>query len=80
MCLWATNKLSNIILSTSGSSPVTELGLEQFVRSGTDWVRVDALTDEDIDTSELPPLTEADFARSEWRLPASANANGDTGA
>ncbi len=41
---------------------------------------VDALLDEDIDTSEIPPLTEADFARSEWRFPASADANSGTGA
>ncbi len=39
---------------------------------------VDALMDEDIDTSEIPPLTDADFARSEWRFPASASANSDT--
>lgn len=40
---------------------------------------VDALMDKDIDTSDIPPLTEADFARSKWRFPASANVDTDTG-
>ena len=39
---------------------------------------VDALMDEDTDTSEIPPLTESDFARSEWRFPPSANTNSGT--
>ena len=56
--------------STSSSSLVTEPDAEQFLRSRTDWARVDALAEEEIDTSDIPPLTEADFARSEWRLPA----------
>ncbi len=42
--------------------------------SRTDWARVDAMADEDIDTSDIPPLTEADFARSRWRFPAAAEA------
>lgn len=33
---------------------------------------MDALTDEDIDTSDIPAMTEEDFARSGWRFPASA--------
>ena len=59
--------------STSSSSLVTEPDAEQFLRSRTDWARVDALADEDIDTSDIPPLTEADFARSEWRFSAAAS-------
>lgn len=39
-------------------------------KSRTDWERLDALSDTEIDTSEIPPLTEDNFARSEWRLPA----------
>lgn len=35
----------------------------------TDWARVDALTDETIDTSDIPPLTEAFFARATLRTP-----------
>ena len=37
--------------------------------SGTDWERVDALTDETIDTSDIPPLTESFFARAKLRVP-----------
>jgi uncharacterized protein (DUF4415 family) len=37
--------------------------------SETDWARVDALTDDDIDRSELPPLDAAFFARAMWRMP-----------
>ena len=37
--------------------------------SKTDWDRVDAMTDEEIDTSEIPPLDEAFFANAEVRLP-----------
>ena len=37
--------------------------------SGTDWARVDALTDEEIDTSDIPPLTEEWFERATIRLP-----------
>ncbi len=37
--------------------------------SETDWARIDALTDENIDTSDIPPLTEAFFARAVIRPP-----------
>ncbi len=37
--------------------------------SETDWARIDAMTDEDIDTSDCPPLDEDFFARAEWRMP-----------
>ena len=37
--------------------------------SKTDWDRVDALTDEDIDTSDIPPLTEDFFEKAQWRPP-----------
>lgn len=39
--------------------------------SKTDWARVDALTDEDIDTSDIAPLSEEFFAKAQWRVPAS---------
>ncbi len=35
----------------------------------TDWERVDAMTDEEIDTSEIPPLDEEFFANATLRLP-----------
>jgi|GEM_PF-6494368 len=38
--------------------------------SRTHWERLDALSDGEIDTSDITPLTEGDFARSVWRLPA----------
>lgn len=37
--------------------------------SETDWERVDEMTDEEIDTSEIPPLDETFFANAEVRLP-----------
>jgi len=40
--------------------------------SETDWTRVDALTDETIDTSDIPPLTAPYFARAVLRTPEGA--------
>ena len=37
--------------------------------SETDWARVDALTDETIDTTDIPPLTAGDFTRAVLRTP-----------
>jgi uncharacterized protein (DUF4415 family) len=37
--------------------------------SRTDWNRVDALRDEEIDTSDIPPLDEDFFAKAELRMP-----------
>ena len=37
--------------------------------SGTDWERVDAMEDEDIDTLDIPPLTDAFFKRARLRVP-----------
>jgi uncharacterized protein (DUF4415 family) len=37
--------------------------------SETDWERVDALTDEQIDTSDIPPLSERFFQRARIRMP-----------
>ena len=39
--------------------------------SKTDWARIDAMTDEDIDTSDIPPLSEKFFAIARLRLPIS---------
>ncbi len=38
--------------------------------SRTDWNRVDALKDGDIDTTDIPPLDEDFFAEAELRLPS----------
>jgi uncharacterized protein (DUF4415 family) len=37
--------------------------------SKTDWARVSALTDAEIDTSEIPPLGDSFFSRARLRLP-----------
>jgi len=37
--------------------------------SETNWAQVDALTDETIDTSDIPPLTQSFFARAALRMP-----------
>ena len=38
--------------------------------SATDWARVDALADEQIDTSDIPPLGEDFFARATPQMPS----------
>ena len=35
----------------------------------TDLARFDAMTDDMIDTSDIPPLTEKFFASAKWRMP-----------
>jgi uncharacterized protein (DUF4415 family) len=37
--------------------------------SETDWARLDAMSDDEIDTSDIPPLTDDFFARAKLRLP-----------
>jgi uncharacterized protein (DUF4415 family) len=37
--------------------------------SETDWKKIDRMTDEEIDVSDSPPLTDEFFARAEWRMP-----------
>ena len=39
--------------------------------SKTDWSKIDAITDEDIDTSDIPPLPEEFFLKAKLRLPSS---------
>ncbi len=38
-------------------------------KSQTDWERVDAIKDEDIDISDIPPLDKSFFANAEIRRP-----------
>ena len=40
--------------------------------SRTDWSRIDAMTDDDIDTSDIPPLTDEFFSKAKLRIPASS--------
>ncbi len=37
--------------------------------SETDWARIDAMTDEMIDTSDIPPLSDEFFAKATLRMP-----------
>ncbi len=37
----------------------------------TNWARIDAMTDADIDTSDIPPLGEEFFAKATLRMPQS---------
>jgi hypothetical protein len=39
--------------------------------SKTDWARIDAMTDDEIDTSDIPPLTDEFFAKAKLRMPTS---------
>ncbi len=39
--------------------------------SKTDWSKIDAMTDEDIDISDIPPLPEEFFLKAKLRLPSS---------
>ena len=39
-------------------------------QSKTDWARIDAMKDEDIDYSDIPPLTEDFFKRAVIRWPS----------
>jgi hypothetical protein len=42
----------------------------------TDWARVDALTDEEIDSSDIPPITEESFRDSKWWKPVKLPSSG----
>jgi len=37
----------------------------------TNLAKLDALTDDQIDTSDIPPLTDKFFATAKWRMPKS---------
>jgi hypothetical protein len=38
----------------------------------TDWARIDAMSNEEIDTPDIPPLSEELFAKGQLRMPKSA--------
>lgn len=42
--------------------------------SETDWARLDNMTDEEVDTSDIPPLGEAFFTTAQWRMPGKKTA------
>jgi hypothetical protein len=37
--------------------------------SRTNWAKIDAMTNDDIDTSDIPPLTDEFFAKAELWMP-----------
>ena len=43
--------------------------------SKTDWERIDAMRDEDIDTSDIPPLTAEFWAKAKLRSPKQITAS-----
>jgi len=40
--------------------------------SRTDWARIDAMSDDEIDTSDIPPLTDEFFSKAKLRMPSSS--------
>jgi len=69
----------NDMNSTSNNSLETKTSeVKPRADSRTHWDRLDALSDAEIDTSDIPPLTEEDFARSEWRLPTGLKPSSST--
>jgi uncharacterized protein (DUF4415 family) len=40
--------------------------------SKTNWARIDAMSDDEIDTSDIPPLTDEFFSNAELRMPDSS--------
>ena len=40
--------------------------------SRTDWDRIDAMSDDEIDTSDIPPLTDEFFSKAKLRMPSSS--------
>ena len=40
--------------------------------SRTDWVRIDAMSDDEIDASDIPPLTDEFFSKAKLRMPSSS--------
>ncbi len=40
--------------------------------SRTDWARIDAMSDDEIDTSDIPPLVDEFFSKAKLRMPSSS--------
>jgi hypothetical protein len=45
--------------------------------SETNWMRVDGMTDAEIDTSDIPALDDSFFSAAQWRMPEESPVNGD---
>ncbi|MEZ4616409.1 MAG: BrnA antitoxin family protein [Caldilineaceae bacterium] len=43
--------------------------MDKHIHSNSDWAKLDSMTDEEIDTSDIPPLDDDFFAIGELRLP-----------
>lgn len=59
-------KESNLSSSSRTSS---EMSTSSETSSRTNWERLDALMDEEIDTSDSPPLSKEFFAKAKWLMP-----------
>jgi hypothetical protein len=46
--------------------------------SKTNWEKIDALTEEEINTSDIPPLTEEFFSKSRWWKPVTSESDTKT--
>ena len=57
-------------MNTTSSSSSDKILDKPRAGSETHWERLDTLSDNEIDTSDIPLMTEEDFARAKWRLPA----------
>ena len=44
------------------------------MKSGTDWKRLEKMTDKEIDVSDIPPLSEEFFKNATLRMPTSKKA------
>lgn len=55
---------------TQESSHMKENAMSNTSR--TNWAKIDGMTDDDIDTSDIPPLTEEFFSKAKLRMPASS--------
>jgi hypothetical protein len=49
------------------------------ITSRTDWAKIDAIIDEDIDTSDISPLTDKFFSKAKLRMPSLLCAISTTG-
>jgi uncharacterized protein (DUF4415 family) len=60
---WLPTKLLFVNLNAAGH------GRNLKQPSKTDWARIDQMTDDEIDTSDIPPLDDAFFASAQLRVP-----------
>jgi hypothetical protein len=62
------DKLAATAMSEHRADKTQKLDPKTFSR--TDWARIDAMTDKDINTSDIPPLTDEFFSKAKLRMPS----------